>query len=58
MIDHRRDYDENDEAHDHYRRIVELMRIRGKLNRQETCVQFGLILAAVLFGCAVILAVM
>jgi hypothetical protein len=57
MIDHRKDYDENDEACARHRRVVELMRMRGKINRQETCVQFGMVIAAILFAFALIMSV-
>ena len=51
MIDYRIDYDENAEAHDRHRRIVELMRMHGAN-------QFGLIIAAVLLALALIMAAM
>jgi hypothetical protein len=58
MIDHRRDYDENDEALERHRHIVELMQKRAINNRQETYVQFGLIIAAVLLASALFMAMM
>jgi hypothetical protein len=58
MIDPKKDFDENDWAHDRHRRIVELMRMQGANDRRETYAQFGLIVAAVLFAFALIMAVM
>jgi hypothetical protein len=48
MIDYRRDYDENNEAHDRHRRIVELMRMQGA-NNTERLLVFGVVVAIIIF---------
>ena len=60
MTDPKKDFDENNEAHDRHRRIVELMRMQGANNRREHIADLGFIIAitAILLAFAMFMLVM